>query len=153
MARLRERLDVRFCANEGLGSETEVLEMIAADAADVLCFSSYWVGGLQQFLTLSRVAGLAGIEVCKHSHGEFGIAATAHQHALLALGDGARGHQHTAAVLADDLLQEEIPIRTSPHWGEIEGAGLGVRVDAAKLDRYHRLFLAQGQFLPWAAGA
>ena len=35
--------------------------MIAADAADVLCFSSYWVGGLQSFLTLSRVAALAGI--------------------------------------------------------------------------------------------
>ena len=151
MARLRQRLDVRLCANEGLGSETEVLEMIAADAADVLCFSSYWVGGLQSFLTLSRVAGLAGIQVCKHSHGEFGIAAAAHQHALLALGDGARGHQHTAAVLADDILEEEIPISTGPFWGEIDGAGLGVRVDAAKLDRYHKLFLAQGQFLPWAA--
>jgi glucarate dehydratase len=151
MARLRERLEVRLCANEGLGSETEVLEMIAADAADVLCFSSYWVGGLQQFLTLARVAELAGIKACKHSHGEFGIAAAAHQHALLALGDGARGHQHTAAVLADDLLEEELPIRTGPFWGEIEGAGLGVRVDASKLERYHNLFISQGQFMPWAA--
>ena len=82
MARLRERLEVRLCANEGLGSEAEVLEMIAADAADVLCFSSYWVGGLQEFLTLARVAELAGIVTCKHTHGEFGIAAAAHHHAL-----------------------------------------------------------------------
>lgn len=152
MAELRRRVDVRLCANEGLGCETDVLEMIAADAADVLCFSSYWVGGLQQFLTLSRVAQLAGLSVCKHSHGEFGIAAAAHQHALLALGDGARGHQHTAAVLTDDLLEDDLPIRSGPSWGEIAAPGLGLRVDAAKLDHYHRHFLDRGQYLPWAAG-
>lgn len=151
MARLRQRIDVRLAANEGLGNETDVLEMIMSEAADVLCFSSYWVGGLQQFLTLSRVAGLAGIEVCKHTHGEFGIAAAAHHHALLALGDSAHGHQHTALVLADDILEEPLPIASVPLWGEIEGAGLGVRVDASKLDHYHGLFQEQGQFLPWAA--
>jgi L-alanine-DL-glutamate epimerase-like enolase superfamily enzyme len=151
MARLRQRIDVRLCANEGLGSETDVLEMIWTEATDVLCFSSYWVGGLQPFLTLARAAALSGIETCKHSHGEFGIAAAAHQHALLALGDGARGHQHTAAVLADDLLEEDIPIRTQPLWGEIEDPGLGIRVDRSKLDHYHHLFLSEGQFLPWAA--
>jgi L-alanine-DL-glutamate epimerase-like enolase superfamily enzyme len=100
---------------------------------------------------LARAAALSGIETCKHSHGEFGIAAAAHQHALLALGDGARGHQHTAAVLADDLLEEDIPIRTQPLWGEIEDPGLGIRVDRSKLDHYHHLFLSEGQFLPWAA--
>lgn len=151
MSRLRERMNTRLCANEGLGCETDVLEMITAEAADVLCFSSYWVGGLQQFLTLSRAAEVAGIKVCKHSHGEFGIAAAAHQHALLALGDGVCGHQHTAALLADDIVEEQIPIRTEPFWGEIEGAGLGIRIDGPKLDRYHKLFLDQGQFLPWAA--
>ncbi len=151
MARLRQRVDVNLCANEGLGSEAEVLEMISAEAADVLCFSSYWVGGLQSFMTLSRAAALSGIQTCKHSHGEFGIAAAAHQHALLALGDGASGHQHTAAVVADDLLEDDIPIRTEPLWGEIEGAGLGIRVDGSKLDHYHQVFLSEGQFLPWAA--
>lgn len=151
MVRLRERIAVPLCANEGLGSEIDALEMITAGAADVLCFSSYWVGGLQSFMTLARVAQLSGMKVCKHTHGEFGIAAAAHQHALLALGDGSRGHQHTAAVLADDILAVDIPIRTSPHWGEIDAPGLGVAVDPDKLDRYHQIFLADGQFLPWAA--
>jgi len=151
MAKLRQRLSVRLCANEGLGSESETLEMITADAADVLCFSSYWVGGMQSFMTLARTAELAGIKVCKHTHGEFGIAAVAHQHALLALGDGARGHQQTASVMADDILESEIPIAAQPLWGELDGAGLGVKVDADKLDHYHKLFLADGQFLPWAA--
>lgn len=151
MAQLRQRVAVPICANEGLGSETETLEMITGDAADVLCFSSYWVGGMQSFLTLSRTAELAGVKVCKHMHGEFGIAAVAHQHALLALGDGSRGHQQTASVMEDDILQSDIPIRTQPLWGEIDAPGLGITVDADKLDHYHKLFLADGQFLPWAA--
>jgi L-alanine-DL-glutamate epimerase-like enolase superfamily enzyme len=153
MAKLRQCLSTPLCANEGLGSETEVLEMIAADAADVLCFSSYWVGGLQSFLTLSRAAGLAGIKVCKHTHGEFGIAALAHHHALLALGNGVGGHQQTASVMADDILAVDLPIRTSPRWGEIESFGLGVEIDAGKLAFYHQRFVNDGQFLPWAASS
>jgi glucarate dehydratase len=153
MAELRRRLPVRLCANEGLGSEIEVLEMIGADAADVLCFSSYWVGGIREFVTLSRVASASGVAVCKHTHGEFGISAAAHHHALLALGEGAGGHQHTAAVLDDDLLEDRLPIRSAPLWGEIVRPGLGIRVDEDRLDHYHRLFLAHGQFLPWAAGS
>ncbi|MER8447834.1 mandelate racemase/muconate lactonizing enzyme family protein [Mesorhizobium sp. M1066] len=151
MAKLRQRLTTSLCANEGLGSETEVLEMITADAADVLCFSSYWVGGLQSFLTLSRTAGLAGIKVCKHTHGELGIAAVAHHHALLALGNSVGGHQQTASVMADDILAVDLPIRTSPHWGEIEAPGLGIEIDAGKLAFYHQRFVGDGQFLPWAA--
>jgi glucarate dehydratase len=153
MAKLKERLTVPLCANEGLGSETDALEMITADAADVLCFSSYWVGGLQQFLTLSRVAGLTGIKVCKHTHGEFGIAAAAHHHALLTLGNGVAGHQQTATVMADDILVTDLPIKNSPVWGEVEGPGLGIAIDADKLAFYNRLFRDEGQFLPWTGTA
>ena len=151
MAKLRQRLSTPLCANEGLGSETEVLEMIVADAADVLCFSSYWVGGLQSFLTLARTAALAGVKVCKHTHGEFGIAALAHHHALLALGNSAGGHQQTASVMADDILAVDLPIRTSPQWGEIEAPGIGAFIDDDKLAFYHQRFVSDGQFLPWAA--
>jgi glucarate dehydratase len=149
MAGLKSRLKVALCANEGLGSEQEALEMIHADAADVLCFSSYWVGTLQSFLSLSRVAALTGIRVCKHTHGEFGIAAVLHQHALLALENGVAGHQQTASVLTDDILATPLPIADGPLWGEIEGAGLGIEIDADKLAFYHQAFRDNGQFLPW----
>ena len=148
MAALRSRLKVALCANEGLGSEQDTMAMIHADAADVLCFSSYWVGTMQAFLTLGRAAGLSGMKVCKHTHGEFGIAAAAHHHALLALENGAGGHQQTASVMTDDILVTTLPIEDGPKWGVIDGVGLGVEIDPGKLNFYHQKFVESGQFLP-----
>ena len=52
MRNLRRLTPVALCANEGLGSEAEVMRTIAAESVDVLCFSSYWVGTLRRFHTL-----------------------------------------------------------------------------------------------------
>jgi glucarate dehydratase len=126
------------------------MEIIHHAAADVLCFSSYWVGSLRAFITLSRIAGLAGIAVCKHTHGEFGIAAAAHQHALLTIGNSVGGHQQTASVMADDIVAAPLPIAAGPAWPADEAAGLGTTIDRDKLDFYHRAYRRDGQFLPWA---
>lgn len=153
MAEFRKRIDVSLCANEGLDGEANVLEMIHHHAADVLCFSSYWVGSLRAFIRLSQIAASTGITVCKHSHGEFAIAATAHQHALLTLSNGAGGHQQTASVMADCILTEPLPIAAGPLWAPSQKTGLGITVDQEKLDFYHRAYLRDGQFMPWAGKA
>lgn len=150
MADFKRKLPLQLCANEGLDGENNVMEVIHHAAADVLCFSSYWVGSLSAFITLSRTAGLAGITVCKHTHGEFGIAAAAHQQALLTIGNGIGGHQQTASVLADDIVTAPLPIATGPSWQASEAPGLGIAIDRGKLDFYHRAFEKDGQFLPWA---
>ncbi len=150
MAQLRQRFPTALCANEGMDGEINVLEFIAQRGADVLCFSSYWVGSLRAFTTLAHCAALSGISVCKHSHGEFGIAAAAHQHALLTLSNGVAGHQQTASVMADDILVEPIPIATNPLWPADERPGLGIMIDTDKLSFYHRAYREHGQFLPWA---
>lgn len=150
MAEFRRRIEVPLCANEGLDGESNVMEMIHHRAADVLCFSSYWVGSLRTFINLARAAASTGITVCKHSHGEFGIAAAAHQQALLTIANGVGGHQQTASVMADCILSEPLPISRSPHWDAREDPGLGVTIDPEKLDFYHRAYLRDGQFMPWA---
>ncbi|MBV8564189.1 MAG: mandelate racemase/muconate lactonizing enzyme family protein [Methylobacteriaceae bacterium] len=151
MARLRQHVPVALCANEGLGSESDVVRMIESASADVLCFSSYWVGTLRRFHTLSHLAHLHGIGVCKHTHGEFGIAAAAGHHMLLGLPNVVDGSQQTAAMMADDVLVEPLPIAQGPHWGLIDRPGLGIEVDEAKLRHYHESYRRDGQFLPWAA--
>ncbi|HEY8013528.1 MAG TPA: mandelate racemase/muconate lactonizing enzyme family protein [Dongiaceae bacterium] len=151
MQELRQRVPVALCANEGLERQSEVTRMIASGAADMLCFSSYWVGSLRRFHSLCHAANIAGIKICKHTHGELGIAAAAGQHMLLTLPNVARGNQQTAAMMTDDLLAAQLPIATGPSWGLIEGPGLGIEIDEAKLARYHEAFRRDGQFLPYAA--
>ncbi len=125
--------------------------MIESGAADILCFSSYWVGTLRRFHTLSHLAHLRGMRVCKHTHGEFGIAAAAGHHLLLAIPNAIDGAQQTASVMQDDILSQQLPIARGPRWGLIEAPGLGIEIDEDKLRHYCRVHAHDGQFLPWAA--
>ena len=149
MAELRARTPVALCSNEGLGRVSDCWEVIRSRAADVLCFSSSWVGSLAHFARLSHAAHLEGIKVCKHTHGELGIAAAAHQHVLLTLPNIVDGHQQTASIMADDVLATPLPIADGPSWGVPVGDGLGIRVDETKVRKFHEHYRAHGQFLPY----
>jgi glucarate dehydratase len=140
---------VALCANEGLGSEADVLRAISANSADVLCFSSYWVGTLRRFHTLAQIAHLNGIAVCKHTHGEFGIGAAAAHNVLLSIPNAVEGCQQTATIMMDDILQEDLPIATGPRWGLIKSPGLGVEIDDRKLHSLSDAFIREGQFLSY----
>jgi L-alanine-DL-glutamate epimerase-like enolase superfamily enzyme len=141
MLDLKRRVSVPLCANEGLWRETDVLRIIEERAADYLCFNSNWVGSLLRFHTLARLAGIHGLWVCKHSHPELGIAASAGQHLMLAAPKVAEGSQHHARMLSDDVVSHPIPIAVGPRWGRIEGPGLGVEVDEKRLLSYHQSYL------------
>src|SRR3954453_4101880 len=149
MRELRAKVPVALCANEGLGRVEDCLRAIRARCADVLCFSSYWVGSLRNFLTLSWVAHWEGQQVCKHTHGKLGIAAAAGQHVLLAIPNTIDGAQQTAALMADDILKTALPIVSGAKWGPIERPGLGIGIDEAKLKHYHECYRRDGQFLPY----
>jgi L-Ala-D/L-Glu epimerase len=149
LAEVRARLPVAVCANEGLWSEADAYARIQARQADVYCFSPYWVGSLAAFHRLAHVAHLEGLQVCKHTHGELGLAAAAAQHVLLTLPNIVEGHQQTAHVMAADILTTPLPIVSSPRWGVPPGVGLGVDVDAAALADAARRYQLDGQFLPY----
>jgi L-alanine-DL-glutamate epimerase-like enolase superfamily enzyme len=138
-----------IAANEALGREVDVLRIIRSRCADVLTFGPYWVGTLRRFMTLAHVAHLDGILVCKHTHGELGIAAAAGQHLMLCVPNAVTGNQQTEAVMAGDILKAPIPIREGPLWGRIDAAGLGVEVDEAKLEAAREAYRRDGQFIPY----
>lgn len=151
LAELRARVPIAVCANEGLWSEADAYARIRARQADVYCFSPYWVGSLGAFQRLAHVAELEGLQVCKHTHGELGIAATACQHLLLTLPNGVEGHQQTAHVMAGDVLEQPLPIASGPRWGVPEGIGLGVVPSTDLIADGHRRYELEGQYLPYQA--
>jgi glucarate dehydratase len=149
MADLKRRVPVPLCVNEGLWRAADAYRIIDSRCGDYLCFSSYWVGTLRRFQSLCHAAEAKGWLVCKHTHGELGLAAAAGQHLMLTLPNACDGHQQTAQFIAHDILTEPLPIATGPSWGPIDAPGLGVEIDAAKLARYHQAFLDHGDFPPY----
>ena len=149
MQEVRARCPVALSANEGLWSPAEAYRQITGRTADVFCFSPYFVGSLAQFQRLCWLAHYEGLQICRHTHGEFGVIATAAHHILLTLPNIVEGNQQTAHVMQDDILRTPIPIATGPDWGVPEGPGLGIEIDEDKLGKYHELYLARGQFLPY----
>ena len=127
LAEVRARLPMAVCANEGLWSEADTYLRITSRQADVYCFSPYWVGGLAAFQHLSHVAHYEGLQVCKHTHGELGLAAAASQHLLLTLPSIVEGHQQTAQMMEFDVVEGGVPIADAPVWGVPEGVGPGGR--------------------------
>jgi L-alanine-DL-glutamate epimerase-like enolase superfamily enzyme len=146
---VKRRVAAAICINEGLWRFSDALNVIGRRAGDYLCFSSYWVGTLRRFQTAMHLAHHEGQLICKHTHGEFGIAAACGQHMMIAAPNSAGGHQQTAQMMADDVLVERIPIRDGPKWGRIEGPGLGVEVSEEKVRAFHEHFLRHGGFPPY----
>ncbi|HXI41156.1 MAG TPA: mandelate racemase/muconate lactonizing enzyme family protein [Bryobacteraceae bacterium] len=149
MQEVRTRIRVAVCANEGMWTSEDAYQQITRRTADVYCFSPYWVGSLAQFQRLSRVAAMEGLLVCKHTHGEFGIAAAAAHHLILTLPNIVEGNQQTAQMMCDDILKTQLPIARGPEWGVPEGAGLGIEVDEEKVHKYHESYRREGQIPPY----
>jgi L-alanine-DL-glutamate epimerase-like enolase superfamily enzyme len=149
LAELRTRTRIPLCANEGLWSEADAYARITARQADVYCFSPYWVGSIASFHRLAWVAEYEGAQVCKHTHGELGIAAAAAHHVVLTVPNGVDGHQQTAHLMEHDVLSEPIPIASAPRWGTIDAPGLGVAVDEDAVAEAAARYRADGQYLPW----
>jgi L-Ala-D/L-Glu epimerase len=149
LAELRGRTTITLCANEGLWSEADAYARIHARQADVFCFSPYWVGSIGSFHRLAWVAEYEGLQVCKHTHGELGLAAAAAHHVVLTLPNGVEGHQQTAHLMQHDILSEPIPIATGPRWGRIEAPGIGVEVDLDAVAEAAARYRAEGQYRPW----
>jgi glucarate dehydratase len=146
---LRQLVTTPVAANEGLWSEEQARERIEARVADVYCFSPYWVGSLRGFQRLGFLAFEHGAQVCKHTHGELGIAATAAQHVMLTLPAIVEGNQQTAAHMVGDVLSERLPIVDGPTWGIPSAPGLGVTVDEGAFDEAAQNYQRDGQFLPY----
>lgn len=149
MAELRARSSITICANEGLWTEADCYSRMVGRTADVFCFSPYWVGSLTAFHRLSWVAHLEGLLVCKHTHGELGIAAAACHHVCLTLPNMVAGNQQTAQHMTNDVLKQPLPINTGPTWGMPEGVGLCIVVDEETVRAAAENYKAVGQYLPY----
>ena len=142
-------MPVAVCANEGLWSEADAYARISARQADVYCFSPYWVGSLAAFHRLAHVAHLEGLQVCKHTHGELGLAAAACAAPAADAPERRRGPPADGARDGGGHPRRAAADRDGPRWGVPEGAGLGVEVDVDAVRDAARRYELDGQYLPY----
>ena len=146
---LKSQVSVPLCANEGMWRVEEAHRIIQSRAVDYVCFSPYWVGSISRFMRLCHLAHFHGLQVVRHTHGEFGLTAAVCQHLMLAIPNAADGNQQTASIMQDDILKDALPIATRPNWGKSAAPGIGWEVDEEKVLRYHELFQQQGEYVTY----
>lgn len=150
MKRIRDLEEATIASNEGLWTESEAVRRIFSDTSDVYCFSPYWVGSLRNFQFVGALAGRRGAAVCKHTHGEFAIAAAASHHVLATLPCIVDGNQQTSSVMQFDLAR--LPIATGPRWELPSQPGLGIEVNSDALREAAARYEKDGQYLPYDEG-
>jgi L-alanine-DL-glutamate epimerase-like enolase superfamily enzyme len=145
MAYVRSRLPAPLLANEACWTRYDQLDVIRHGAADVLSVDNQMDGGL---LNLKRGAGLcevAGLPVLKHSLGELGLAVYAAVHVMASTPNFIYANQSYASLLADDVVEGgPLPYRD----GALpvpERPGIGVELDADRVERYSELYEREGE--------
>ena len=145
MAYVRSRLSAPLLANEACWTRYDQLDVIRHGAADVLSVDNQMDGGL---LNLKRGAGLcevAGLPVLKHSLGELGLAVYAAVHVMASTPNFTYANQSYASLLADDVLEGgPLPYRDGA-LAVPERPGIGVELDADRVERYSELYEREGE--------
>src|ERR671918_60053 len=145
MAYVRSRLPAPLLANEACWTRYDQLDVIRHGAADVLSVDNQMDGGL---LNLKRGAGLcevAGLPVLKHSLGELGLAVYAAVHVMASTPNFTYANQSYASLLADDVVVGgPLPYRDGA-LAVPERPGIGVELDAVRVERYSELYEREGE--------
>lgn len=149
MARVRSGVSVPIAANQSSWLESDVLDIIRREAADVILTDQHQVGGLLAFKKVCALCEFAGLPVLKHSFGDLGVSTAA---GLQILGTcpnttimASQTHLH---FLKSDVV-------TTPHVfvnGALpvpSGPGLGVTLDGNRMAEAHERYLRDGEYSPY----
>lgn len=152
MKRVRDAAPMPVAANQGLWSTEDVMQVIRAEAADIIVTGPLWVGGLLSLKKVAAIASAAGMPFCRHSPPEGGIATSAGLHVLATLPELMDGNQiYLGAVVMQDVVvgsprefeSGTLPVPTGP--------GLGIDVDEDELERLAEIFETRGDYPQWVA--
>jgi L-alanine-DL-glutamate epimerase-like enolase superfamily enzyme len=139
LADVRRRASAPVVADESVGVPADALDVVRAEAADVLSVYVGMAGGIAAARQAAAVASAAGLGWTIGSNLELGIGLAAHIHFAVAT-PGLDDERVPCDIIStfyyeDDILAAPLPIQAG--WAEPpDGPGLGVQIDEEKLQRY-----------------
>lgn len=135
LARFRRETNIRILVNMGVGTSSSVAGLLTGEAADYLMPDTVAAGGI---LGVNRVAAAAAafdVPCLMHCSHDLGLKTAAILHIAASSPNFSGPNDTCYHGLTDDIITTPFTISE----GRIrlpEGPGLGVGVDAAKLERY-----------------
>jgi L-rhamnonate dehydratase len=133
-AELRRTSQTAICIDEGVYTNTDMLNVIRAAAADAVLVDIHEAGGLWQARKQAAIAEAAGMAVGHHSGGDLGVSTAAVLH-LAAATPNMIAIDWTNGWLVGDVITEPF-VNSCGSVAPPEGPGLGVDIDMAALESF-----------------
>jgi L-alanine-DL-glutamate epimerase-like enolase superfamily enzyme len=136
-AEIRARTTTPVGLNESVTTLDVVLEIIGHGAADVLLPDTYQCGGILAVKKVAALAAAAGIPCVMHCAHDLGPKTAAMLHIVVSSPIFTLANDCTYYGLVDDITVT--PFRVDRGRMRVpEGAGLGIDIDSAKLERFRK---------------
>jgi L-alanine-DL-glutamate epimerase-like enolase superfamily enzyme len=135
--RLREEADIPVGLNESVQETSSVIDIVRADAADVLVPDLPTAGSITELVGLARVAEASGLPCAFHCWHDLGIKTAAMAHLVAALPAFTRPSDTTYHGLEADILDDPFVIDN----GCIQpprDSGLGVKIDMGRINDFRK---------------
>jgi L-alanine-DL-glutamate epimerase-like enolase superfamily enzyme len=143
LATLRQRSPVPIAANQSSWLNTDILEIIGTQAADVIMTDPWQAGGIGNFNRAAAMCETAGLPLVYHSFAPLSIATRAAMQVLATSHACIYANQTYNHMLEDDVVSHPVQIENG-HIALGDTPGIGVELDHEKLGRYHEAYLKCG---------
>jgi L-alanine-DL-glutamate epimerase-like enolase superfamily enzyme len=149
LALLRRRSPIPIAANQSSWLNHNILDIVAAGAADFVMTDPWQAGGLRAFQQAAGLCEIAGVPLVYHSFAPLSIGTRAAMQVLAASPICHYAHQTYHGMLTDDVV-------TSPvtHSGGIEPVddkpGIGAELDVGRFEAAAERFRRQGYLSAYA---
>jgi L-alanine-DL-glutamate epimerase-like enolase superfamily enzyme len=141
MALLRQRSPVPIAANQSSWTNENVMDLVRANAADVIMTDPWQAGGLMRFAEAAAICEHAGVPLVYHSFAPLSIATRAAMAVLTTTTAVTYAHQTYNHMTAGDIVNDPVEIIDGRiDVSHLPGLGCSIDVDllAARHDDYRR---------------
>jgi len=145
MAAVRRAVDVPIAADESCSTVERVIEMIKRESCDVFVVYVSEAGGLTRARTIASVADACGKWCAMGTWAETGVATIAGAHVIASSANFVFCNDTHYMLQSGDVLKEPLKIVNGKITVPV-GAGLGVELDAERLEEMKRTDVRESVF-------
>jgi len=143
LAMLRQKSPVPIAANQSSWLNWDIMDLLRAQAADVIMSDPWQAGGIANFHKAAAMCETAGLPLVYHSFAPLSIATRAAMQVLASSPACIYANQTYNHMLQDDVVKHPVKIEQG-HIAVDDVPGIGVELDVEKVKRYHEAYKQSG---------